>query len=304
MRGPVGMSDIWTIQTALDWTVGYLTKHGDEHPRRSAEWLLSEATALSRVELYAYFDRPLTQDERAVLRGGVRRRGEGEPLQYLTGEVAFRHIVVKTKRGILIPRPETEILVQEGIDYLAGKTVSPATFHAIDLCTGTGCIALSLARESESVRIVATDIDPVAVTLARENTLALGFHDRVEVLECDLGDSIDEALLGTFDLVISNPPYIPTAELSALPKEVSDFESVLALDGGSDGLEVFRRIVSFSREALLPGGMLAVELYETCLEQAQEYVLAEGYTSARIVRDLTGRDRVLVAYKNHNSSFV
>lgn len=287
------MPDIWTIQAALGWTVGYLERHDDEHPRLSAEWLISEATGLSRIELYAYFDRPLTQEERNVLREGVRRRGTGEPLQYVSGEVAFRHIVIKTRKGVLIPRPETELLVQEGLDFLAG--LPGVTPLVLDLCTGSGCIALSLARENPDVHVIATDIDPAAASLARDNARALGLDGRVEVLECDLAEAVPADLIGTLDLIISNPPYIPTAELAGLPREVAAWESRLALDGGDDGLDVFRRIAAFAHGALVPSGMLACELHETKLEEAK--ALCGSFASVRIAPDFTGRPRILVAYR-------
>ena len=242
------MNNIWTIKSALEWTEGYLAEKGDENPRLSAQWLLSEATGLTRMHLFVNFDRPLSEDERSTLRDYVRRRGAGEPLQYITGEVAFRHITVKVRPGVLIPRPETEVLVSEVLAMLpapakheaqwspeaaerenaAVEAVKKALDEAgvgpigseeapisedparpllvADLCTGTGCIACSLAAEHPDVRVIATDIAPEAVALARENVAALELDDRVAVLECSLGTGIGEKRLGTFDAVVSNPP--------------------------------------------------------------------------------------------------
>lgn len=347
----------WTIKKALEWTEGYLADKGDENPRLSAQWLLSEACGLSRTQLFINFDRPLSEDERGVLRGYVRRRGAGEPLQYITGEVAFRHITVKVRPGVLIPRPETEVLVSEVLAALptpgprdvawnpeaaeqereavaavkkaleeAGESVSPSentesneteedvavggdlgrpssagmdetrkSLLVADLCTGSGCIACSLAYEHPDVRVIATDVAPEAVALAKENTEALGLADRVAVLQCSLGSGIGEKRMGTFDAVVSNPPYVPTAVMAGIPREVADFEPTLALDGGADGLELFRPLAQWAARALKPGGVLACELYEGHMDAARAVAEQAGFVDVHIVDDLTGRPRVLVA---------
>lgn len=373
-------NDVWTIKAALDWTVGYLQRKGDANPRVSAEWLLSEATGLRRIELYTNLERPLSLDERDVLRGYVTRRGKGEPLQYITGEVGFRHIAVKVRPGVLIPRPETEVLVSEalallpqaqrpcaldsrltpdeaaslldaqalrvrgaadreatgaasavpgeaapavseaasgaGLDDISGgvsgrsSSALDASFAAAaaaadcarserllvaDICTGSGCIACSLAFEHPLVQVVATDLSPDAVALAVENASALGLADRMEVLACDLGQGIDPRLMGAFDLVVSNPPYIPSAVMGEIPREVADFEPALALDGGLDGLDLFRRLLPWCARALKPGGACAFELHETCLDAAAQLARTAGFSNVRIVNDLAGRPRVLTA---------
>ncbi|WP_139652837.1 N5-glutamine methyltransferase family protein [Raoultibacter phocaeensis] len=360
------MNDTWTIQAALDWTQGYLERKGDENPRLSSQWLLSEATGLSRIELYAHFDKPLSMEERDVLRGYVTRRGSGEPLQYITGEVGFRHITVKVRPGVLIPRPETEVLVSEGLaalppvpkrvaadafvpdlpqgekgeEELVGDGAAADETHVdgdaaggiscdgavargaqddgddadaalgeresapadasrllvADLCTGSGCIACSIAYEHPHARVIATDIAPEAVALARENAEALGLSERIEVLEGSLGNAVSGSLLGTFDLVISNPPYIPTAVLADIPREVADFEPSLALDGGADGLDLFKPLVVWAARALKPGAAMVVELHETCLDAAARIACDAGFETTKIVEDLAGRPRVLVAH--------
>lgn len=342
------VNDIWTIQAALDWTVGYLERKGDENPRLSAQWLLSEATGLSRIELYANFEQLLSMGERDVLRAYVTRRGKGEPLQYITGEVGFRHITVKVRPGVLIPRPETEVLVSEALALLpaAPKRVAqhawseddlppatwpegeageqrpertadqgvaedgstpgvapgepvpePAPLLVADLCTGSGCIACSVAYEHPLARVMATDIAPEAVALARDNVSALDLGDRVEVLSCDLGEGVDPALMGAFDLVVSNPPYVPTAVMDDIPREVAEFEPALALDGGADGLDVLRRLLPWCRRALKEGGGFAFELHETCLGEAARLAEEAGFSDVRVTADLAGRPRVLTARK-------
>lgn len=281
---------VWTIRDALEWTAGYLGRSGDDAPRRSAEWLLSAATSLSRIELYANYDRPLSDAERDLLRDGVRRRAAGEPLQYVTGEVAFRHLVVKVRPGVLIPRPETEVLVGEVLAELEGVSCPLVA----DPCTGTGVIALSIAQERPDARVWATDISRDAVESARENAGRLRLSERVSVVEGDLLDSLPGELEGRLHAVVANPPYIPSADVPDLPVEVAGFEPHLALDGGPDGLDVFRRLLVEARTRLVPGGILAVELDERRVQAAAEEAL-EWYQDLRVVRDLAGRDRVLVA---------
>lgn len=164
-----------------------------------------------------------------------------------------------------------------------------------DLCTGSGCIACSLAYEHPDVRVIATDVAPEAVALAKENTEALGLADRVAVLQCSLGSGIGEKRMGTFDAVVSNPPYVPTAVMAGIPREVADFEPTLALDGGADGLDLFRPLAQWATRALKPGGVLACELYEGHMDAARAVAEQAGFVDVHIVDDLTGRPRVLVA---------
>ena len=386
--------DVWTVKRILDWIEGYLAQHGDENPRVSAQWLVSEALGVSRMQLFLDAERPLTAGERAVLRGWTRRRGAGEPLQYITGEAAFRHITVKVRPGVLIPRPETEVLVSEALALLpaapkpqdaldaevlrqyaeltsekdpvgalserpaqlaaqpdgrytsdaatatmlaslAGRSESAPTgvigdvapfpragvdgdgspfpragvigdgaplLLVADICTGSGCIACSIASEHPRTRLISTDISPDAVALARENVERLGLDGRVDVIQCDLAEGVDGALLGSFDLVVSNPPYVPTDVLAVIPSEVAEFEPALALDGGPDGLDVYRRLLDWCSRALKPGGALAFELHETCLEDAAAEAEYAGFVDVRIVEDLASRPRVLTARTRKGTS--
>lgn len=281
------MPEQWTIQRTLEWCRGYLEKHDDENPRLSAEWLLSAATGLSRLNLYVNFDKPLSMEERAILRESLKRRGQGEPLQYITGESGFRHIVVRTASGVLIPRPETELLVQAALDYFEG---AQRTVRALEVGTGTGCIACSLAKEA-GMEVLATDISDDAVACAKRNVSALGLDDLVEVRKTDCVEGVE----GAFDLLISNPPYIPTAVMETLPHEVSGFEPHLALDGGADGLEFFDRLVNEGLVLVREGGLFACELHETCLEEAQRRLVDAGLHDVRIIDDLAGKHRHIVA---------
>lgn len=283
---------VWTVSDALAWTVGFLERTGDDHPRRSAEWLLSAATGLSRVELYAYHDRPLSPEERERYRTLVSRRAEGMPLQYVTGEMPFRHLVVHVTPGVFIPRPETEVLVDVVLEALA-DVAEPVV---LDLCTGSGCVAVSLASERPGARVWAVDVSEQAVEAARRNALHAGVEDRVQVVHGDIFDPLPRELLGTVDFIVSNPPYIPSADLPELPSEVLGFEPHEALDGGPDGLDVFRRIAAGAPAWLVSGGGLALELDTGRVADAA--ALLEGsYECVAVRKDLTGKDRIVFGRK-------
>ena len=315
----------WTIKRILDWTSGYLERKGDEHPRLSAEWLLANVTGLSRVELYVNYDKPLEPDELSAMHAAIERRAAGEPLQYVTGEMPFRHIVLKCERGVLIPRPETEVLVDaalEGVDAALarrgekdekdaegerddkdekGEKDEPTgdPVRVLEVGTGTGCIALSIASERPGTHVTATDLSERAVELASRNREALGLEGAVDIVRTDLAEGVDPQLMGSFSVLVSNPPYIPTAVLrEEVPAEVADYEPELALDGGDDGLDVFRRLLDLAPHALVSGGMLAVELFEGSLEDAAALACAQGgWSSVEVREDLTHRPRVLVAIR-------
>ena len=279
---------VWTVGEALDWTRSYLESKGDPKSRLSAEWLLSHATGLSRIELYAFFDRPLSPEERATLRAGVARRAEGEPLQYVSGEVAFRHLVLKVGSGVLIPRPETEVLVDLALASIA-DTDAP---RVLDVGTGSGAIGLSIVREHPSATVVATDISQAAADQASANAERLSLAERAEIRVGDLFDPIDPAEYGSFDVVVSNPPYVPSAEVAALDREVAGFEPHLALDGGQDGLDIFRRMVATAHELLRPGGVFLVELHESNAPQARALAVELNvYGEVSVLADLAGRHR-------------
>ncbi|MCL2403864.1 MAG: peptide chain release factor N(5)-glutamine methyltransferase, partial [Coriobacteriia bacterium] len=248
----------WTIGRAFNWTRDYLASKEDKQARLSTEWLLADACGLSRLEVYTQFDKPLSPDERDILRESVRRRATGEPLQYIVGEVGFRYLTIKVHPGVLIPRPETEVLVDLALKSLPAQEEG-RSLQVLDLCTGSGCIGLALASERSDVQVTATDICPKAVTLAQENAQINKLSDRFKAVEADLFLP-KEYTAEQFDLIVSNPPYIPSAGMDELPKEVADFEPSLALCGGEDGLDIARRILSEAPKYLKESSRIILEL--------------------------------------------
>lgn len=306
--------ETWTVKGILDWCQGYLARCGDESPRVSAEWLLSEALGMSRIDLYLNYAKPLSPTERQVMRDWVRRRGKGEPLQLICGHAPFRYLTLKVAPGVLIPRPETEVLVSEAMKELSlprpsahvlddeegqEQTVEaelPQVMVA-DVCTGSGCIACSIASEYPSAHVVAIDVAPKALTLAQDNVDMLGLTDRVEVLENDLLSGLSDTYADSFDLVISNPPYVPSEVCDSLSSEVLDYDPLLALDGGEDGLDLVRRMLPDCYRVAKPGGVVAMELFEGHMKEATDLFAANGFVSCRVVSDLAGKPRVIIARK-------
>ena len=292
----------WTVQEALNWTEAYLQAKGDEHPRRSAQYLLSHATGLSRIEVYAYFDRPLTEGERSVLRESLKVRATGAPLQYACGEAAFRYLELKVNPAVLIPRSETEMLVDLVLERLPKLPEGSGSPLICDIGTGSGCIALSFASERPDARVCASDISPEALELAQENAQRLGLAERVHFCQGDLAEPVFAyAASGGnnhIDALVSNLPYIPTAGMEILPPEVKDFEPKLALHGGEDGLDLFYKLID-EVEAFQKTGtiaLLALELDERNVEKAAEYLRKRSlFGAVKVVQDLTERPRFLIA---------
>lgn len=297
LGGAMPAQETWTIKRCLDWTRGYLERKGDDHARLSAEWLLSAATDKDRTGLYMAYDESLSQDELARMRGFVQRRAAGEPLQYVTGKTTFRFVDVTCRPGVLIPRPETELLVDaalQGVDAAKGLP----QVRVLEIGCGTGCVSCSIASERPGTRVTTTDVSPAAVALARENRDALGLSDAVDVIECDLASGVPAELMGAFAVLVSNPPYIPDDVMRRLPAEVADFEPALALAGGPDGLDFYRHLLDVAPSALVPGGMLAVELHEDALDAAADLARRQGgWKSVEVREDLAHRPRFLVALR-------
>jgi release factor glutamine methyltransferase len=279
------MSETWTIRKVLTWTTQHFEKREVDAPRLTAEVLLAHVLKTTRVRLYVDLDRPLDKAELTAFRALIERRMAGEPTQYLTGVREFYNRPFKVDPRVLIPRPETELLVEAALHRLPRD--APGT--ALDVCTGSGCIAISLAAERPQATVLATDLSPDACALARENAQALGVADRVTVLHGDLYAPLPSE--ARFDVVVSNPPYIASGEIPTLSAEVRR-EPHLALDGGPDGLVLIRKVIEGARRVLKPGGLLAMEIGETQGAALKALLQAAGFEDARVEKDLERRDRL------------
>jgi release factor glutamine methyltransferase len=269
----------------------FLGERGIENGRLEAELLLSGILGNRRLDLYLQYDRPVTADEIARYRAAVRRRLRREPLQYILGEVDFRRLRLSVDRRALIPRPETEVLVGTVLEWAGGRP----DLSAIDIGTGSGAIALSLAVEGEFGRIVATDVSADAIELARHNAQRCGVAGRIEFRHGELwADNGDGA---RFDVVVSNPPYIAESERSSLQPEVRDWEPAGALFAGADGLSVVNAIVDGAWDQLNEGGLLAVEIGAGQGDAVRERACERGYAAVRVITDLAGRQRIALASK-------
>ncbi|NNB90276.1 peptide chain release factor N(5)-glutamine methyltransferase [Corallococcus exiguus] len=279
------MSDVWTIRRLLTWTTGHFEKRGVDAPRLTTEILLAHVLKTGRVRLYVDLDRPLSKDELAAFKALIERRMAGEPTNYLTGTKEFYNRPFKVDARVLIPRPETELLVEAVLHSVPKDAPS----RVLDVCTGSGCIAISVAAERPQATVLATDLSKDACALALENAQALGVAERVSVLEGDLFSPLPPD--ATFRVVVSNPPYIDSGDIAGLSAEVRR-EPRLALDGGPDGLVALRRVIEGARRVLEPGGLLALEMGETQGSAVLELLRAAGYSDARVEKDLERRERM------------
>lgn len=264
---------------------GHLSARGVDDGRLDAELLLAHVLGVRRLDLYLQFERPLEPAEVEAYRQAVRRRASREPLQYITGEAAFRDLVLAVDPRVLIPRPETEVLVGAVRRFTDGV--------ALDLGTGSGAIILSLLAEGAVARGVATDVSQGALEVAAANAERVGVADRLELRSGPLWTPIGPG--ERFDVIVSNPPYVSEAERSALMPEVREHEPAEALFAGEDGLAVVRGIVEGAAGHLVPGGLLALELGLGQAATVVAWLRSAGFRAPEIVKDLTGRERFVLA---------
>jgi release factor glutamine methyltransferase len=283
------LSKIWTLLELLRWTSGYLGEKEVPEPRLTAELLLAGALGLKRLDLYLQFERPLRDEELAEFKSRLKRRARREPLQYIEGRAAFRNLSLRVDRRVLIPRPETEVLVAEVLQWARGK----AGLHALDVGTGSGAIARSLAAEGPFSRIVATDLSDDALEVARENCRQLAPGTEVEFRQ----GAVYAPVAGErFDVIVSNPPYIGLVEEATLEPEVREWEPRTALFAGETGLDVVRELVADAPHHLAPGGLLALEIGAGQADQVAALIGAvSGFAEPVVRRDLAGRNRIVLA---------
>jgi release factor glutamine methyltransferase len=281
------VAETWTTLRVLTWTQTHFKSRGVESPRLDAEVLLAHVLGLSRVQLYTSFDRPLDEQELATYKALIKRRLAGEPIAYLVGRQEFWSLALTVDERVLVPRRDTETLVEVGLRVARGLPQGP--LRVVDLCTGSGAVALALATELPQATVVATDVSAGALAVARANAEKLGLAGRVTFHEGDLFAPL--AGEAAFGLVVSNPPYVTTAEMAGLSPEVGK-EPRLALDGGPDGLVVIRRLVAGAVAWLVPGGTLALEHGWEQGPAVRALLEAGGLTEVVTVQDLGKRDRV------------
>lgn len=285
--------DVWTILRMILWSAEYLESKGVDDARLDAEHLLAHVLEVERLQLYLEFERPLTPDELDAYRPLLKRRAAREPLQRIVGTQAFRELELEVDAWVLIPRPETEVLVARVLEW--AEASGDTGLAAADIGTGSGAIALSLALEGPFASVVGTDVDDEALAVARRNRAGAGLDERVELRRGDLLEALAPG--ERFDVVVSNPPYVAESDASTLQPEVRDWEPERALFGGADGLEALRTLATGAHRHLRSGGLVALEVG---LGQAEAVVdlLAEtdAYVDPRILRDYTRRERFVFAH--------
>ena len=290
------MPETWTVRRILEWTTGFFTRRHVDAPRLSAELLLAHVLGVPRIKLYTDYERPLNERQLASMRALVQRAAEEEPIAYLTGRAHFFNLEFEVTRDVLIPRPDTETVVENVLQLVRNGPGFEAP-RVLDLCTGSGCVAAAVAHHCRAATVVGTDISAAAVEVARRNVARLGLSDRVVVEQGDLfGPLADMVDKRPFHLVVANPPYISTAQLDALDRSVREYEPLGALDGGLDGLLIHRRILAEAPPHLIPGGRMFLEI---AFDQGEQALAAAAEHSAfedvRILKDYGGHDRVLAA---------
>ncbi|MBS2018598.1 MAG: peptide chain release factor N(5)-glutamine methyltransferase [Deltaproteobacteria bacterium] len=282
----------WTIASLVKWAIDDFRTRGIENPRLDAELIVAHALEIDRMRVILDGARPLDGAELALLRDLVKRRRAYEPVAYLRGEREFYGLRFRVDKRVLVPRPDTETLVD--VALARSKHVSMC-MRQLDLCTGSGCVAIAMAKQRPTAQVIATDLSPDALAVARDNALRLGAYN-VGFLQGDLFGALAAAGAAgarPFDVITANPPYIPSGDILGLAPDVKDHEPKLALDGGEDGLVLVRKIVSEAPKHLEKGGLLAMEI--DCKEAAEtaELFAKAGFTDVRIARDLAKLERVV-----------
>jgi release factor glutamine methyltransferase len=286
--------ETWTIQKLLNWITGHFTEHDVDSPRLSAELLLSYVLGAKRIDLYTQFDKAVSQNHLDKLHELVKRCAAQEPLAYLIGQTDFYSLNIKVTSDCMIPRPETELLVEKAIDFV--RTREDKKF-VCDLCTGSGCIAVAIAKNCPDTHIVATDICDSALSVAAENVANHNLGERITLLCGDLFAPIIEGLDNTeFDLIVCNPPYVSSAEYEILDKNVRDYEPKHALFAGADGLDVYRRIAERIDEFLKPDAALMLEIGYAQGAAVRELLEQTGiFAEIKIEKDARNNDRIAIA---------
>lgn len=278
----------WTIKALVTWTTQYFRDKGIESPRLEAELLLAHALNCRRIDLLVNYDAEPLEAERATFRELVRRRAEHWPTAYLIGQREFFLLPFDVSPAVLIPRPETETLVLAALDELRTRPSA----RVLELGTGSGCIAVSIGKQCPDATIVAIDVSPDALEIAKANARRHGVEARIDFRQGDWFSPLGEE---SFDLIVSNPPYVTTAEIETLAAEVREHEPRHALDGGPDGLAFYRRIAADGARHLASGGLVAVEVGANQAEAVVELFRAADLVPQNVLKDAAGIARVVLA---------
>jgi release factor glutamine methyltransferase len=283
-----------TVLEAIQKSAEFLGKKNVESSRLQVELLLAHLLKVPRMKLYLNFERVLSLSEIDALRELVKRRGQREPLQHIVGSTSFCGYEIAVNRHTLVPRPETEILAESGWNFLVTRHSPPIT--ALDFGTGTGCIAVALAAKCPNAKIIATDISTDALTLAKENTTRNNVAERIQFLQGNGFAALSNDM--RFDLIISNPPYIPSAEIETLQPEVRDFDPRAALDGGADGLDFYRKLAAEGKSFLKPDGKIMLEFGDDQAGAIKNIFENEKWIVEALKEDYSQRARILIASLN------
>jgi release factor glutamine methyltransferase len=286
----------WTILDLVRWTTGYFRDHGIDAPRSEAEVLLAHALGQRRIDLYLNYDQPLTDGERTRFKALIKRRINGEPVAYITGRREFWSLELIVNPAVLIPRPETECLVEAVLPFLQSDAAGGK--RGLDLGTGSGAIVIALAHECPGHRYVGVDRSPAALATARLNARRHGVEHCLDWI-CASWMSAMMPGQGRFDLIVSNPPYIPSGDIAGLPPEIRCYEPHAALDGSDDGLACLERIIAAAPRFLSARGLLALEMgFDQGAAVAAMAEKTGQYTGFRVIKDYSGLDRVVMMQRN------
>lgn len=288
--------DPWTIGRLLQWTIDYLGKHGADSPRLDAEVLLATARGCQRIDLYAAYGEEASDELRATFREFVSRRAQGMPVAYIVGHKEFYSLDFEVTPDVLVPRPETESLVVALVDHAKGQGGIDKPFAIADVGTGSGILAICAAKYLPQAHVTAIDVSPAALAVAARNAERHKVADRITFIESNLFAAVpaDER----YDFIVSNPPYISTAEMAELPVDVKDFEPHLALEAGPTGTEVIAPLIAESATRLNPGGKLLIEISPMIARAVEELLRTSGHFDlAPTLRDPAGHDRIVQAVR-------
>jgi len=290
-----------TVLEAIQKSTDFLCKKGIESPRLQTELLLAHLLKLPRMKLYLNFERVLTPAETDALRESVKRRGQREPLQHIVGSTSFCGFEIAVNRHALVPRPETELLAELGWNFLLAapkqsegvSTINSQPSTALDFGTGTGCIAIALAAKCPNAKITALDVSSDALALAKQNAAANKVAEHIEFLQSDGFATLPKG--EPFNLIVSNPPYIPSAEIAALQPEVRDFDPRASLDGGADGLDFYRMLAEETKPFLKPDGKIMLEFGDSQAEAIKYIFESQKWVVEAVKEDYSQRARILIA---------